>query len=84
MQLRLIDPDDNTGKDEVLPMNKDSFPRSFTGAQPAATPHPYPKKVQEQHRTEPPAHRSYHLALEGGAFHPWVSVPLDSSSSANS
>ncbi|XP_074351480.1 uncharacterized protein LOC141690592 [Apium graveolens] len=31
-----------------------------------------------------PTHRSYHLALNGGALHLWVSVPLDSLSSANS
>ncbi|KAL8097860.1 hypothetical protein AgCh_030829 [Apium graveolens] len=35
-------------------------------------------------RRSSPATRSYHLALEGGALHPWVSVPLDSPSSANS
>ncbi|KAL8111337.1 hypothetical protein AgCh_019162 [Apium graveolens] len=35
-------------------------------------------------RRSSPATRSYHLALEGGALHPWVSVPLDSPSSTNS
>ncbi|KAL8090586.1 hypothetical protein AgCh_039872 [Apium graveolens] len=44
----------------------------------------YAQKIQGRRQTEPPAHRSYHLALEGGALYPWVSVPLDSPSSANS